>query len=137
MFIKNMNIDYSLSLIMSIGKKSFEGLGKTIKKSGDTVRRLLNSSRKSFALLDDIAKNTFKNKKMLILSLDYTLLRKPYSTVMEGVCKFFDTKLKVMMNAYNALIAGLTDGKYFIPIRSGFAFSKEVLPNANKINDNE
>ena len=133
MFVKNIGIDYSLSLIMSIGKKSFEALGKTIKKSGDTVRRLLNSSEKNFKLLDDIAKNTFKNKSTLILSLDYTLLRKQYATAMEGVCKFFDTKLNVMINAYNALIGGLTDGKYFIPIRGGFAFSKEVLENANDL----
>jgi hypothetical protein len=33
---------------------------------------------------------------------------------MEGSCKFFDTKMGKMITAYKVLIAGLTDGKYFI-----------------------
>lgn len=133
MFIKNISIDYALLLIMSTGKKSFTELGKIIEKSSDTVRRLLNPSEKNFELLEAVAKEMFKNKKELVLSLDYTLLRKVYSNSMEGVCKFFDTKMGKMINAYNALIAGLTDGKYFIPIRSGLVFSKEVLSNANEL----
>lgn len=133
MFIKNISIDYALLLIMSTGKKSFTELGKIIEKSSDTVRRLLNPSEKNFELLEAIAKDRFKNKKEIILNLDYTLLRKIYSNAMEGVCRFFDTKMGKMINAYNVLIAGLTDGKYFIPIRSGLVFSKEVLSNANEL----
>ena len=133
MFRTNTSIDYSLLLIVSTGKKSFTALGKIIEKSSDTIRRLVNPSKMNFELLEAVAEDTFKNKKKLVLSLDYTLLRKLYSKSMEGVCEFFDTKMGKMINAYNALIAGLTDGKYFIPIRSGLVFSKKVLSNANEL----
>jgi hypothetical protein len=135
MFVKNTCIDYSLLLIMSIGKKSFTALGKIIKKSSDTVRRLLNPPAENFALMHVIATEIFKNKKMLVLSIDDTLLRKIYSNAMEGTCRFFDTKMGKMITAYKALIAGLTDGKYFIPIHCSFLFSKEVLSNAKELKD--
>ena len=135
MFIKNTYIDYSLLLIVSTGKKSFAALGKIIEKSSDTIRRLLNSPTENFDLMRAIATDIFRNKKMLVLSIDDTLLRKIYSNSMEGTCKFFDTKMGRMITAYKALIAGLTDGKYFVPIHSSFLFSKEVLSNANELKD--
>jgi hypothetical protein len=133
MFIKNICIEYSLLLIASIGKKSFTELGKIIQKSSDTIRRLLNPPTKNFALLHTIAAKIFSKRKALVLSIDDTLLRKIYSSVMEGSCKFFDTKMGRTITAYKALIAGLTDGKYFIPIHSAFLYSKEVVPNAKEL----
>jgi hypothetical protein len=63
MFIKNTCIDYSLLLIMSIGKKSFTALGKIIEKSSDTIRRLLNPSAENFTMMNAITAEIFQNKK--------------------------------------------------------------------------
>ena len=52
MFIKNISIEYSLMLIMSIGKKSFTQLSNVINKSRDTVRRMLQSDKKNITVSD-------------------------------------------------------------------------------------
>lgn len=110
--LKNMSIDYSLLLIMSIGKKSFTQLGNVIKKSRDTIRRMLQPNENNFTLMMLIAHQIFRNSKTLYLTLDDTILRKIYSMFMEGSCEFFDTKMGRKIKAYKLLIAGLTDGKY-------------------------
>ncbi len=43
-------ITYPILLIVSTAKRSFEGLGKIIKKSGDTTRRLLDPAENYFKL---------------------------------------------------------------------------------------
>lgn len=126
-------IGYSLLLIKSNGKKSFTALGKIINKSSDTIRRLLNPPAENFNLLHNIATEIFKGNKALVLFIDDTLLRKMYSQFMEGACQFFDSKLGKKVMAYKALIAGLSNGKYFIPIHSAFLFSSEMLSNANEL----
>lgn len=135
MFVKNISIEYSLMLIMSIGKKSFTQLSKVIKKSRDTVRRMLQSDEKNLTLLMVIARQFFRNSKTIYLTIDDTLLRKIYSMFMEGSCEFFDTKMGRKIKAYKLLIAGLTDGKYFIPIHSAFLYSKEVAANALELKE--
>ena len=82
-----------------------------------------------------IAHQFFRNRKTLYLTIDDTLLRKIYSMFMEGSCEFFDTKMGRKIKAYKLLIAGLTDGKYFIPIHSAFLYSKEVLENALELKE--
>lgn len=122
-------------LIMSIGKKSFTQLSNVINKSRDTVRRMLQSDKKNITLMMFIAHQFFHKRKILYLSIDDTLLRKIYSTLMEGSCEFYDTKMSRKITAYKLLIAGLTDGEYFIPIHSAFLYSKEVLANALELKE--
>jgi hypothetical protein len=118
---------------MSIEKKSFTALGKIIKKSSDTVRRLLNSPEENFTIMRAIATEIFKNKKNLVLSIDETFSKKIYSQWMQGACQFFDTTMGKMITAYKIMAAGLSDGKYFVPIYNSFTFSKDVLENANEL----
>ena len=54
---------------------------------------------------------------------------------MEGSAEFYDTKIGKKIKAYKLLIAALTDGKYCVPIRSAFLYSKEVLSNALELKE--
>ena len=61
----NMQLKYSLLTILSTGKKSFENMGRFIKKSGDTVSRFLPSKETSFENTQKICQSMFKNKKKI------------------------------------------------------------------------
>lgn len=127
---KSTNICYPLLLIVSIGKKSFTTLGKTIEKSGDTIRRLLNPADITFRLLESIALYLFRNKKELIVSIDDTLIKKFFSKKIEGTDLFFDTKSNSMIMSYKCLIVAISDTKYTIPLRCSFLPSKDMMENA-------
>jgi hypothetical protein len=127
---KSTNICYPLLLISSIGKKSFTTLGRVIRKSGDTVRRLLNPAEITFKLLECIAIYLFRNKKELIVSIDDTLIKKFFSKSIEGTDLFFDTKTNGMVMSYKCLIAAISDTKYTIPLRCTFLPSKDMMENA-------
>jgi hypothetical protein len=120
---------------MSIGKKSFTQLGKTIDRSRDTVKRILRPREDNFSLLHITAERIFRNKKVIYLTIDDSILRKIYSTMMQGACQFFDSKIGRMVTSFKLLLAGLTDGRYIIPIHSSFLYSKEVCPNAPELKE--
>ena len=128
--LKSTCLDYSLLLLASTGKKSFTNLGKIIKKSSDTVRRMLSPEEKIFTTLDSIAKYMFKGKKELVLSIDDTLIKKFFSKSIEGTDKFFDTKTNGMIMSYKLLVGALTDGKHTIPVQCNFLLSKAMATNA-------
>jgi len=71
----NTNLTYPILLIMSNGKRSFENMGRTIGKSGDTVRRMLRSTQENHENLRVICKNFFKNTECLFVVIDDTLNR--------------------------------------------------------------
>ena len=124
---KNTFLVYPLALILSNCKRSFEGLGKIINCSGDTIKRYLQPANLSLSICHKIAQYLFKGRKSLILSVDDTLLRKMYASKMRGSGWFFDTKLNKVIMSYRLMLGGLTNGKYLIPIGFGFMFSKELL----------
>jgi hypothetical protein len=127
MFKKNMVINYPILAILSIGKKSFEGMAKALGKGRDTVRRLLPSSALNFNVLHAIARFLFKNKRHLTVAIDDTLIRKIYSRMMVGSGRFFDTKIGRKIIAFRLLAVAITDGKYTIPLLGRFLFDPELL----------
>lgn len=127
MFLKNTPIAYPLLLIMSNVKRSFEGLGKLISKSGDTVKRLLPSKKLCIGLTQRLAQYIFKEDKELIVAIDDSLLKKIFSQLMQGSGRFFDTKIGRCITAYRLIVGAVTNGKYTIPIDFGFLYAKELL----------
>ena len=112
---------------MSTGKRSFEGLGRIIKKTGKTIKKKLMLASNSFSLSHKIAQRMFEKSKILTLAIDDTLIQKIYSQFMIGSGRFFDIKIYRKIVAYRLISSVLTDGRYAIPIGCGFLFDKELL----------
>ena len=127
MFKLNTFLNYSISLILSNTKRSFESLGKQFSKSGDTIKRWLPEKASCCQALLALAQSIFKSSKTLTLSVDDTLLQKRYSRFMVGASYFFDTKLGRSIMAYRLIVGAITDGKYIMPIDFGYMFDKETL----------
>ncbi len=56
-------LTYPILLMVSTAKRSFEELGKIIKKSGDTAKRLLNPAESYFKLSQKYPKSSLKIAK--------------------------------------------------------------------------
>ena len=123
----NTVLEYPILTIISIGKKSFEAMGKVINRSGDTVKRRLRLVEESFRLTHKIAGEIFKDKNKLIAIIDDTLIKKFFSRVMRGAGLFYDTKLSRLVMAYRLLVIAISDGRHTIPIKCTFLFTKELL----------
>ena len=70
MFKKNTFLIYSIALILSNFKRSFESLGKVINRSGDTIKRYLLPTKASLLITHKISQYMFKGCKTLILAID-------------------------------------------------------------------
>jgi hypothetical protein len=127
MFNLNTVLTYPILATLSIGKKSFENIGRLIKKSGDTIARLLQPASESFEYSQWICKQMFRGKKKLFCIIDDTLIKKIYSTLMQGSGRFFDTKMGRSITAYRLVSCMISDGRYAIPIGCEYLFAKELL----------
>ena len=125
-------LKYPLVVLLSTGKKSFENMGRFIKKSGDTISRLLQPASISFECAQRISKSMFQNKKKLFITIDDTLVKKIYSKFMQGAGMFYDTKLGKQIMAYKLVIGLISDGKFAIPINCAYLFSKELIDQLDK-----
>ena len=125
MFKLNTVLTYPILVILSIGKKSCENMGRLIKKSGDTIARLLQPASESFKYSQWICKQMFRGKKKLFCIIDDTLIKKIYSTLMQGSGRFFDTKMGRSITAYRLVSCMISDGRYAIPIGCEYLFAKE------------
>ena len=80
MIILNNIATYSLlTILTNIGKRSFENRGKIIKKSGDTINRMLRPGHESLEQSKKIAQKIFAHKKELLVIIDETTIKKIYS----------------------------------------------------------
>ena len=121
-------ITYPLLILLStIGKKSFENMGRLIQRSGDTVYRLLHPAEVSLGRAQSIAQSMFAKKKTLYISIDDTLIKKIHSTCMQGAGMWFDTKIGRCIMAFRLVIGVVSDGRFSIPIDSAYLFTKELL----------
>jgi hypothetical protein len=120
-------LTYPVLTILSRGKRSFENMGSLIRRSGDTVKRLLCSAETSFQQSRNICQSMFEKNKTLYVGIDDTLIRKTYSRFMQGAGMFFDTKIGRCIMAYRLTIGMITDGKFAIPIDCAYMFAKEIL----------
>ena len=104
-------------------------MGRLIKKSGDTVGRMLLPGEKSLDASKKIAQQIFANKKELLLAIDETAIKKIYARMIEGTSWFFDTKIGRSINAYRLIVGAISDGKFTVPITAAFTFGKEFYEN--------
>jgi hypothetical protein len=135
MFANNMAIAYPVLVMKSIGKYSFEALGRIAKKSGDTIARLLRPATENYAMAQAIAQELFCRESVVYLTIDDTLLRKVFSQHIEGAGKFFDTKLGKRVMGLKLLVAAVTNGTYTVPLLGSFLFAKELLQNVIQSKD--
>ena len=120
-------LTYPFLVLLSTGKKSFKNMGKYIQKSGRVVAKLLQPAETSFEMMHQICRSIFSNKKKLVLIIDDTLIKKIFATNMRGTGMFYDTKLRIALNAFRLMTAMITDGRYAIPIGCSYLFAKELL----------
>jgi hypothetical protein len=125
---ENINLEYSILLIKSIGKKSFQCLGDLAGKSRSTISRLLPSAEQNFESMKKIAQTFFHKKLELILVFDDTLIKKMHSHFMRGSGKFYDSKIGRRIMAYKLLCSAITDGNYIFPLQCLYLFSVEFQP---------
>lgn len=136
MIITNSIATYSvLTILTNYGKRSFENMGRLIKRSGDTVGRLLRSREESLDASKKIAQQIFANKKKLFFIIDETILKKIYARLMEGTSWLFDTKMGRSFNAYKLIMGAISDGRFTIPINAAFTFGKEFCEDPKKIKE--
>lgn len=133
MLTLNTSITYPLLLIKSTTKRSFEGLGRIIKKSGDTAKRLLMPAAMNMIIIEQIAQNIFAEETALTLSIDDTLVSKIYSKIMHGAGRFFDNKLGKKITSYRLMVGALTNGKNTIPIGHDVIFDKDLLTEGQTV----
>ena len=122
-----MKIIYPILTILTIsGRKSFKELGRTIDKSGEWVKRSLNDCDDNFRIMQKLAQQHFKDEKRLFVIIDDTLIKKIYSSCMQGSGQFFDTKIGRRITAFR-LVAGMIAGrKVALPFECSYLFSKDV-----------
>jgi hypothetical protein len=120
-------LNYPLLTLLSIGKKSFENMGRFIQRSGDTVERMLQPSSVSLDQARHICQTMFKGKNKLFIIIDDTLIKKIYSQLMCGSGMFFDTKIGKRIMAYRLVIGIISDGKFAIPIDCAYLFATELI----------
>lgn len=122
-----MILKYPTLNLLSIGKKSFENLGKIVHKTGKTISRWLQPSKVSLEYAQYLCRSMFANKKKLLCVIDDTLIKKIYSQEMQGAGMFYDSKIGKQIMAYKLVVCLISDGKYAIPIECAYLFSKELL----------
>jgi hypothetical protein len=127
MLNKSTILTYPFLILLSIGKKSFENLGRFMQISGRMVAKLLQPSSVSFDMAHKVCQSIFPNKSKLFLIIDDTLIKKIFANNMRGTGMFYDTKLGRSINAFRLVTAMLSDGRYAIPIGCAYLFAKEIL----------
>ena len=123
----SMIIKYPTLNLLSIGKKSFENLGRVICKSGKTISRLLQPASISLEHAQYLCQSMFRDKKKLFCVIDDTLIKKIYSREMQGSGMFYDCGTGKQIMAYKLIICLISDGKFAMPIECAYLFSKELL----------
>jgi len=127
MLKKSTILTYPFLVLLSIGRKSFENMGRFVQTSGRLVAKFLQPSEISLAMAHQICQSIFSNKKKLFLVIDDTLIKKIFATSMRGTGMFYDTKLRITINAFRLITSMITDGRYTIPIGCAYLFAKELL----------
>ena len=102
-------LTYPILMLMSIGKKSFENVGRAINKSGDTAARILQPAEVSMNHAQSISRSMFCGKRRLYCIIDDTLIKKFFSRFMQGAGMFFDTKARMQVMAYRLVVGMISD----------------------------
>ena len=120
-------LTYPILILLSIGRKNFTNMGKTIEKSGDTVSRFLLPAEQSQKEIQKISQKVFGKAKKLFLSIDDTLIKKFYASQMQGSGSFYDTQVGRRITAFRLIVGMISDGKIALPLQNAYLFSKELV----------
>jgi hypothetical protein len=119
-------LSYPIALIKSIGKKNFTAMGKVVRKSADTIARMLPNANETRRKLECIAKYLFRDANKLYLLCDTSTIRKEFSNNVEGMSPQYDTKQNRVLTGLSLFAAMLSDGKTSLPLDGFFADKKGV-----------
>lgn len=128
----NTILNYPFLLIMSIVEKTFDGMGRLIKKSGDTIKRILEPKEKSLLKSIKIANKQFENALELTVIFDETLLNKQYSKKIEGTAIEHDSATGNYYTAQRILAVQITDGTSSFVIDFEPCYNKKLYPALHK-----
>ncbi len=126
LLISEQKSTYPLALLLSSGKKTCEGMGRLLSKSGDSIIRLLERHVTTIDQLIDFAKFIFKNKDLYLVLHD-TFIEKMYSVAIEGTSDNRDHSNGTVYRSLCSIVAMITDGKSGIAIDHRLWASKEVV----------
>jgi len=112
-----MNIqEYSVALATSLeSNKNPAAVAREVGTSQSTSSRFLKRLDLTDRDFIPFVRHMFGSKK-LNLVVDDGVISKRYSEEIEGVSSMVDQSTKTFTNGYKIVVAGLTDGKYFLPI---------------------
>ncbi len=122
MLVKSTYLRYSLAVLLSNEKKNFESIGRSILRTGRSVARMMQSYKRTRAILKELCQLIFGGKKMLYLILDETLIKKIYADVARGSGVFYDPGTGREVNGYRIVTALLSDGTIHIPLDADYIF---------------
>lgn len=118
-------LTYPLALLLSIpSRKTFEGLARSLGKSGSSVSRMLADCPATTDDLIKIVKKLLKRKRLYLI-IDDTLILKLYSKIIPGTCDNYDSSDGKTYRSLCAVVAVITDGNIAIPIDKAIWTSAE------------
>lgn len=120
-------LKYPLIVMLSIGKKSFENLGRHAGQDGYAFSKCLQPKETSYQLLQNMTVSMFAKATKLVLAIDETILRKIFSAYMQGTGRHFDSKIGHRIIAYKLIVAVITDGHYVMPVFAEYLFTPELI----------
>ena len=100
-------------------------MGDTCAKSEKYIASILQASETTIKQLQNVAINFFKNSSELILTIDDSLIRKPFSKQIHGTILNFDQKIGRQITSFKLLASAITNGKYAIPFSADYVYPKE------------
>jgi hypothetical protein len=130
---KKTFISYPVLLMTSIlARKSCEELGGFVGVSGKTISRMIRPADESRLWLENLARKTFADEKVLFFKFDESLINKMHAECMEGLGENYEGKLHRKIKSYKVLTAMIGDGNITLPLQSLFVFPKELVPDMKK-----
>ncbi len=120
-------LNYPLIVMLSIGKKSFEKLGRHVGQDGYAFSKCLQPKETNYQLLQNMTVSMFAKAIKLVLVLDETIIKKMFSTYMQGSGCHFDSKIGHRIIAYKLIVAVITDAHYVMPIFAEYLFAPELI----------
>jgi len=112
-----MNIqEYSVADLVSFEKnKNTSAIAREIGVGQSSASRFLKQLKVNASDFLPMIKELFRDKKLTAV-FDDTTISKRYSQEVEGTSSMIDQSTKTFTNGYKIVVAGLTDGRFFLPL---------------------
>lgn len=107
-------------------------MGRFLKRSGKYVASLLQTVDSNFELMEQIIIKQFGDSREIFVTIDNTLIKKIFSTKIEGTGKWVDTKIRRKITAFKMYTALFSNGKMTPPFHAMFANPNDLLPKATE-----